>query len=131
MIKILRTEFYFFAIIGCVGFLIDSSVFYVLHFEFNYEISRAISIFTVMTCNWLANRTFTFKMEKKATHIEWAKYALINSIGASINYGVFIQLSNSYAVMKEFFIIPMMIATGVSMWSNFFFSKCYVFRNKR
>ena len=128
--KLYHPEFYFFAIVGCMGFLIDSSIFYMLHLKFSYAVSRAISIFVAMTCNWLANRTFTFKMEKKASHIEWMKYAFINTIGALINYGVFLELTNHYLVMKTFFIIPMALATGVSMWFNFFFSKFYVFKKR-
>lgn|SRR3990167_4432479 len=127
---IFSAEFYFFAIVGSAGFLVDYSVFSILHCKFDYELSRALSIFTAASFNWLANRTITFKVEKRATHIEWLKYLSVSAVAAAINFSVFIALTRISPLMKEFFVIPMALATGVSMWFNFFCSKFYVFSKK-
>ncbi len=129
--KFFRSQFYYFAIVGSIGFIIDTSVFYVLHLEIDYALSRIISILTALTITWLANRTITFQVEKKASHLEWLKYVVMNSIGALINFSVFIFLAKSNPFLKQYFIIPLALATGVSMWFNFGMNKFYIFRKKK
>src|SRR3990167_9608825 len=119
----LQSQFCFFAIIGSIGFIIDSSLFALLHFTLGYAASRFISIFTAMTFTWLANRTLTFQVLTKPTHTEWIKYFSINSFGALINFSVFLSLVHTSVFLKDNYIIPLAIATGVSMWFNFGLSR--------
>ncbi|OGT46003.1 MAG: hypothetical protein A3E82_07745 [Gammaproteobacteria bacterium RIFCSPHIGHO2_12_FULL_38_11] len=127
--KFFHSQFYFFAIAGGCSFIIDTGVFYVLHLKLDFALSRIISILCAMTFAWLFNRTLTFKVEKKATHVEWMKYAMVNSIGAAINFTVFMLLTKSHPLLKHYFIIPLVIATSISMWFNFALAKFYIFRS--
>lgn len=118
-----QSRFYFFAIIGLIGFIIDTGIFSLLHVKLDYALSRFISILTAMTFTWIANRTITFQMQTKPTHTEWAKYFSVNSFGALINFTVFLSLVHTSIFLKDNYLIPLALATGVSMWFNFGFSR--------
>lgn len=121
--KFLQSRFYFFAIIGAIGFFIDSSIFAILHLKLGYAVSRLISILTAMTFTWLANRTVTFQVLTKPTYAEWIKYFSINSFGALVNFSVFLTLVHANPFFKHYYIISLAFATGISMWFNFGFSR--------
>lgn len=128
--NLFQSRFYFFAIIGAIGFGIDTLIFSLLHVELNYAASRFISIVTAMTFTWVANRTLTFQVQTKPTHAEGVKYFSINSFGALINFSIFLSLIHVDPFMKHYFIIPLVIATSVSMWFNFGLSRKLFLRIK-
>lgn len=128
MKQTLKPEYISFGIIGGTGFVIDSGIFTLLHHDVNYAVARTISILIAMTCCWLANRTFTFKASQKICFKEWLKYATTNSFGALINLGIFLSLCHASVFLKDYYLIPLMMATSVSMVSNFTLAKYYVFR---
>ncbi len=120
---LLQSRFYFFAIIGGIGFCIDTGIFSLLHFKLDFAASRLISIITAMAFTWIANRTITFQVQKKPTHAEWIKYFSINSFGAMVNFSIFLLLVHANHFLKTNYVIPLAIATGISMWFNFGFSR--------
>lgn len=124
----LKPEYLSFGIIGLSGFIIDSGLFTLLHYHFSYVVSRTISISIATICSWLANRTYTFKYDKKISSNEWLKYAATYSLGAGINLTIFERLCHLSPLLNKYYLIPIMFATGVSMISNFSLSKYYVFR---
>jgi putative flippase GtrA len=124
---ILRTRFFIFGVIGSAGFIIDTSIFYCLHANFGIAISRAISILTAMTFTWLANRTFTFQFNQPLSVNEWLRYFSVNGLGALINFSVFFMLAHEDLFLAGYFIIPLALATLISMWFNFVFSRFFVF----
>jgi putative flippase GtrA len=126
--KILPPQYLYFGMIGGTGFIIDTSLFSLLHHDLSYALARMMSIITAMTFTWLANRTFTFKTGKKITHQELFRYIGSNAIGASINFGVFISLCNTSIFFKEYYLIPLALATSISMVWNFTLAKYYIFR---
>lgn len=123
-----QPQYYTFGIIGGTAFIIDTGTFTMLHAQLGYAISRMISILIAMTFAWLANRTFTFKTQKKISLREWIKYVSTNAIGAFINLSIFLSLCHISLFLKTYYLIPLMLATSVSMVSNFTFAKHYVFR---
>ncbi len=127
--KILHSKFYFFAIIGSTGFVIDSSIFYCLHFNFDIAFSRVVSILTAMTFTWLANRTFTFQYHASLSFKEWLKYFSVNSVGAVINFSVFVLLMRMNPFLSHYFIIPLALATLTAMGFNFTLSQFFVFKS--
>ena len=126
--KILPHQFLYFGLVGGTSFIIDSGLFTLLHHELSYPLARMMSIMTAMTFNWLANRTFTFKTGKKITHQELLRYIGSNAIGASINFGIFISLCSTSIFFKEYYLIPLALATSISMVWNFTLAKHYIFR---
>jgi len=128
--KILATQLGFFSIVGGIGFCIDTTIFYLMHFSFNDAISRFFSILTAMTFTWLANRNVTFKVNKNISKREWIKYFSVNVTGMTINFSCFLFFIRLNPFFKQYFIIPLSMATGISMWFNFALSKYYTFKKK-
>ncbi|MDP1574819.1 MAG: GtrA family protein [Coxiellaceae bacterium] len=126
--KILSVEYACFGIVGGTSFIIDTGLFTLLHHDVSYALARIMSIMTAMTFNWLANRTFTFNTGKKITPHELLKYIGSNAIGASINFGVFLSLCSASVFFKAYYLIPLVLATSVSMIWNFTLAKYYIFR---
>jgi len=126
--KILKREYLCFGVVGGAGFLIDTGVFSVLHTMFGYTFARFASISIALTCCWLANRMLTFRLDSKISFKEWLKYVTTNGMGATINFFLFLALCQSSFFLKEYYLLPLMIATSVSMVWNFLMMKHVVFR---
>lgn len=124
----LHSSYFYFVIIGSLGFLIDATIFYLFSFQFDIFISRFFSIITAMMFTWLANRLFTFKMDSCITVGEFLKYIVVNGIGALINFGIFIFLCKFSVFLSKYFIIAMIFSTLIAMLNNFIFSKVFVFK---
>ncbi len=109
-----RFSFVRFAIIGGLGFVVDSAV---LAADTNWLgldpfKGRILSIFCAMVCTWLGNRYFTFSGKRArgsvtAVFHEWSKFAATNMVGAVVNYAVYAALlyfahppfNNKYAAL--------------------------------
>jgi len=129
--KALIFQFFFFAIVGFFGFLIDTTTFYFLHFSIDYAFSRIISICTAMSFTFLLNRKLTFKVTHQPFFKSWLKYFLVNATSALINFSCFLELTKASQFLKHYFIIPLVISTFISMWINFVFSRYYVFKKRQ
>ncbi|HEY4274933.1 MAG TPA: GtrA family protein [Rhizomicrobium sp.] len=109
-----RLSFVRFAIIGGLGFVVDSAV---LAADTNWLgldpfKGRILSIFCAMVCTWLGNRYFTFSHKRARGSVaaifhEASKFAATNMVGAVVNYGVYAALlyfahppyNNKYAAL--------------------------------
>lgn|SRR3990167_3657768 len=125
---LLKNEFLPFCIIGSIGFLMDVSIFSMMHIIFPPLPSRIISILCAMHFTWISNRTFTFKINKKINRMEWANYLMINTLGALINLNIFLLLIKNFVLFQHYFILPIAASTLVSMWFNFLMFKYHVFK---
>jgi putative flippase GtrA len=87
--------FLLFAAIGAGAFVIDAGVLTVgLHFGLTPAIARIVSLFVAMNATFVANRAFTFaKFRERPLPVQWALYMAANSIGAGVNYLVFLALT--------------------------------------
>jgi putative flippase GtrA len=87
-----NSRFSFFCIFGAIGFVIDGVICNYIYLNFNTtpHFARIISIFFSMNFSWIANRTFTFKINYFKSFKEWISYLSMLSVGVLINYFVFI-----------------------------------------
>lgn len=116
-------QFIKFGIIGSIGFIVDASIllFLVELLELNIPFSRFISFLFAVFVTWFLNKNFTFsKNEKIKKKKEYTLYLLIQSIGASLNYLIFILLINVSELFKENLLLPLAIASVIAMFFNFF-----------
>ncbi|EKD77230.1 MAG: GtrA family protein [uncultured bacterium] len=125
----IKKQFFSFCIVGTIGFTIDCFVFHVLHHFVNPIFSRSASIGIGMTITWLLNRSLTFKMQTTISWREWLRYFSVNGTGALLNLSIFTLVFYQSPIFQHYFIIPIAIATSVSMWFNFFMSRFYVFKS--
>lgn len=120
-----------FIIVGAIGFLVDGGILTILHsiFEFSLVQARLCSFAAAVTVTWYLNRQHTFADRKdiRAVH-EWGRYVAVNSIGALLNFGIFLLLAYRFTLFANWPIIPLAIASAIALFFNFFASRQLAFR---
>jgi putative flippase GtrA len=82
-----------FLAVGCVGLLVDSSLFSALyHGGLRAPFARAASIGGATLVAWYLNRRVTFEPSGRAPLAEMARYAGVATVAQGFNYAVFIAL---------------------------------------
>ncbi|WP_421715892.1 GtrA family protein [Arcobacter arenosus] len=120
-----------FGTIGTIGFCVDASVLVigVNLFLFSIESSRLISFLCAVFVTWLLNRTFTFSRNQSfSKRKEYILYLIIQSIGAFLNYGIFILLIYMNEFFEYYLIVTLAISSIIVMFFNYFASKKIVFK---
>ena len=84
-----------FAAIGAAAFVVDSVVLKIgLALGLTPAIGRLVSLFVSMNFTFVVNRAVTFaKFRGQSLPAQWALYMAANSIGALVNYGVFLAFT--------------------------------------
>jgi putative flippase GtrA len=119
-------QFIKFAFVGGVGFLVDALLLLIFVHKLNIDISisRIFSFLFAVLITWLLNRRFTFLQDSKfKKRKEYIYYISIQSIGALLNYMIFITLVYSYKIFEEYLILPLALASIIVMFFNFFLIK--------
>ncbi len=123
-----------FAIIGGIGFIVDGGILTMLNSIFGFELlaSRLASFSVAVTITWGLNRhrTFAERRDRRAAR-EWGRYAIVNSIGALLNIGIFFWLLHRYSALSEMPLVPLAIAASIALIFNFFASKHIAFRHQQ
>src|SRR5580698_1310309 len=93
----LRRQLLSFAVIGVIGFIVDSSVLYLaIDVGLGLYFGRVLSYLVAVTTTWVLNRHFTFPGARSGNlPAEWARFALSQLSGAAANlltYGVLVHL---------------------------------------
>ncbi len=121
-----------FIIVGALGFLVDAGILTILHsiFEFSLVQARLCSFAAAVTVTWYLNRQHTFADRKdiRAVH-EWGRYAVVNSIGALLNLGIFLLLVYRFALFASWPIVPLAIAASIALVFNFLTSRQLAFHH--
>lgn len=119
-----------FAIVGVIGFAVDGGILTLLNSGFGIDLLRArIASFSVaVTVTWILNRNRTFadRKDRRAAR-EWARYAVVNALGALLNMVIFFWLVQHFEWASSWPILPLAIAAGVALIFNFFASKHVAF----
>lgn len=88
-------EFLRFAAVGIMGFIADTSSFYILLNVFDFVVfdARSIAFTSAVLVTWLGNRLITFKhANKEKTSIQVLKYILVALTAGAINLFIFNSL---------------------------------------
>ena len=88
-------EFLRFAAVGIMGFIADTSSFYILLNVFNFVVfdARSIAFTSAVLVTWLGNRLITFKhANKEKISIQVLKYILVALTAGAINLFIFNSL---------------------------------------
>jgi putative flippase GtrA len=123
-----------FIIVGAIGFFVDGGFLTLFHsvFDFSLLYARLCSFSAAVTVTWYLNRQHTFADSKdvRAVH-EWGRYAVVNSIGAMLNLGIFLWLVYRFTALASWPIIPLAIAASIALVFNFFASRHLAFRHSQ
>lgn len=120
-----------FSFVGCIGFITDAGVLYLLIrlFAFHPVAGRPISFLAAATVTWLLNRNLTFKQHRNpAKIIEWLRYLFANSIGTAVNLVTYSTLVLTVPAMLKQPIYALIIASLVAFPFNFYGYKHHVFK---
>jgi len=126
-------QLFIFAVVGSVGFVIDSLVLLLsLHvLMLGYYIGRILSYLVAASTTWILNRTYTFKVtNKKNIHLEWASFVSINLSGGLVNYGVYAILIWRFATFREFPVLGVALGSLSGLLVNFFFCKKFLYNDR-
>ncbi|MCB1703813.1 MAG: GtrA family protein [Halioglobus sp.] len=135
----LSGEFYRFAVVGSVGFVIDASVLQILAswFGVGLLVGRVFSYLAAATVTWFLHRHYTFRdqLSPADTHSasaramldQWLRFILTNGIGASLNYGVYAACILGSELCHSYPVIAVAIGSVTALVFNFTISRRFVF----
>jgi putative flippase GtrA len=133
--RIARSRFLRFGVVGAGGFVVDSTVLFVMHRLVGLDpySARAISIFVAMNFTWMGNRQLTFR-EHAATDAtamarEWARFIATNLLGALVNYGVYAAVVHFAPPPLDNLYLALALGVGAGLVFNFTLSQRLVFRS--
>lgn len=120
-----------FAIIGTLGFVVDSLVLlFALHIlGLDPYSGRVLSFLAAITFTWLGNRFFTFRDRRQDNLFrEWLTFFLTNSLGGVINYTTYSLLVTFVPFVKASPLWGVAAGCIVAMLFNYAASSRLVFR---
>jgi putative flippase GtrA len=82
-------QFFRFALVGCVGFLVDCAILYAAigFLGTGPHLGRVFSYLAAATTTWGLNRRITFGDRRDANPLrEWLRFLLYNALGGGVNY---------------------------------------------
>lgn len=128
--KMIYREFFAFAWVGIVGFIVDATILTILVtvYDWSSYAARLISFSVAVWVTWFLNRHWTFRARSASgPHARYTKYFTIQAIGALINYGIFAACIYTNQILASYPIIPLGIGSAVAMIFNFGMARMLVF----
>jgi putative flippase GtrA len=121
-VKLLRSSFVKYALVGCVGLVVDMGLFYLLSeiLNVNYIVSNIVSSSLAVVNNFLLNSWITFKVKDKLL-LRFVSFYSIALAGMALSSGML-------AVMIDGMDMNSMIAKAISV---FFVALLQYFINKK
>ncbi len=120
-----------FGMVGTIGFLVDSTVLYLLKGAVGLYWGRAISFFCAAATTWLLNRTFTFRGHSSGHGPlkEMFVYIGLMMLGGAVNYLVYAVLVANSALVVAFPILGVAAGSLAGMGVNLLTSRFLLFRH--
>lgn len=119
-----------FAISGCVGFLVDAVVLYLLMDVVGLYWGRAFSFFCAAFSTWLMNRNWAFRGRKSglSKSREVSRYICLMLGGGIVNYLVYVVLVGKFAFVRDLPVIGVAVGSLVGMLFNIATSRFLIYR---
>ena len=122
-------QFLRFGVVGVVGFVVDAGTLAVLlQLGLGLYSGRALSFLLAMTVTWALNRRYTFRDDNPDKAKQWARFAVVASLGGAINYGVYAWLVSHLATAAVYPTLGVAAGSIASYLFNFGASRAFVFR---
>ena len=126
-----RAQFFRFAIVGTIGFLVDALVltFLLSATGFGFYLGRLISFLIAATVTWGLNRRFTFRDRRPHGKVkQWMRFVVVNSGGGLINYGAYSMLILTFEIARAWPVMGVAAGSIAGLAFNFTVSKFLVFQ---
>lgn len=128
-VRLLRSRFLKYGLVGCTGLIVDMGLFYVLHemFEVNYIVTNIISSTFGVINNFMLNSLITFKVKDKLL-IRFASFYLIALVGMVLSSGLLVLMIDG---LKMDSMLAKMISVLIVALFQYFLNKKLTFGEHR
>ena len=117
-----------FAVVGALGFVVDSATLYAgLALGLTLYSGRIVSYLVAATFNWYLNRRVTFVSTDHRYVREWARYLLANAVGGGVNLGVYALLVATLPLVARMPVLGVAAGSVAGLVFNFVLSWAVVF----
>ena len=131
----LPREILLFAVGGVVGLIIDGGIVQLLVAVagWNPYLARVFSFLVAATFTWWWSRHYTFatRQSDRSAHAEWLHWMGLMSVGAVINYGVYVLLLMNFAALHRWPAIGAAGGSAVAAFVNFMLARRMLFKSPR
>jgi len=130
-----RSQLPAFAVIGVVGYIVDSAVTFLCarYLGFSPELARPPGFVAATIVNFLLNRAITFRHSEAQLRRAFVRYFFVASAGLAVNYAVYsacVLFAPRVGIAVTPAILPLFIAagSGVAMIATFVGFRHFAFR---
>ena len=127
-IKLLHNQVGRFLIVGIITVLIDFVIYILLlFFDFETDLSKAVSFSGGAIFAYFANRGYTFKSKRKGL-LSFTLFSVLYILTLTINVSMNELILSVFGKTQLFIIFAFIIATGLSAAINYIGMKYIIFR---
>ena len=123
-----------FAVVGGIGFLVDSSVMILLFEGLGVELAyaRCTAFVCAASSNWFLNRIFTFRGRDLAGRksLEWVRFIVSALLSAIPNLGIFFLLMQVFPESLVYIIFAMCCGILAGYFTNYQLARLWVYRSR-
>ncbi|HDM8236516.1 GtrA family protein [Vibrio campbellii] len=119
-----------FALVGGIGFVVDTLIFSLLFHVVGLELmaARSIAFLFAATTTWLGNRWLTFSQaDKHNPFYQWLKFMASACISAVPNFATFKGWTLMFGTQGYMVFLALALGILVGMMSNYLLSSKWVF----
>jgi putative flippase GtrA/glycosyltransferase involved in cell wall biosynthesis len=135
MAQLFSPQFLQFAIVGGLGFGVDTLSFMALKqwTPLHLYAARALAFPLAVTATWFFNRHLTFRERprNRRKRVEYGLYFLVSLCGLGANFGTFVGSIELFPSLKTVWIVPLGLGTLAGLWFNYNLSRSVVFQSDR
>ncbi|MCE0494240.1 GtrA family protein [Vibrio salinus] len=120
-----------FALIGGIGFIVDTFFFTILFkgFDLDLMLARSIAFLLAATTTWFGNRRLTFsQFQQPKAFAQWKKFMVTACIGALPNFAVFKMVVLLTGAQGTLIYVALVLGILSGMCCNYVLSTKWVFR---
>jgi len=128
-VRLLKSSFLKYGVIGVFGLVVDMGIFYLLHkmLGVNYVVSNIISSSLAVVHNFIMNSFITFKVRDRLLR-RFASFYLIALVGMAVSSGMLAVMIDGLRMDS---MVAKMISVLVVAVMQYFFNKKLTFRKKK
>jgi putative flippase GtrA len=126
--SVLARQLLSFAVVGTIGFFVDSAVLYAgLYAGLGPYLGRLLSYLVAVTTTWALNRRYTFGHAGRGLWSQWARFTVSQLAGAAVNLGSYGLLVRFVSEVARYPIIGVGVGSIAGLLVNFSVARRYVF----
>lgn len=126
----LITQFFRFAAVGVLGFVVNLGSVYLLRGDLGLYLAGAAGFMTAASVTWVVNRAWTFSDRARvAAPRQWLQYLGANLFGFGLYYATYGGLIAVVPLCRIFPVLPVGAGSVVGLFANFTLSRRLVFRS--